>query len=138
MQVGLDRELAITVPGWRGHGDLWTGSWRWWDHRPRVAFSFAMPHVGTLPGVWRVEGSWEAQTYGALAGVRPDGPFGRNALTVVSLSRTGSTAISGTSSPRGSTRGTARVELRLSAPCSIADWRAIGCRLPPMLPLGCR
>jgi predicted double-glycine peptidase len=66
MQVALDRELAITVPGWRGQGDLWTGSWRWWDHRPRVAFSFAMPHVGTLPGVWRVEGSWEVQTYGLL------------------------------------------------------------------------
>ena len=63
MQVVLDREVEITVPGWRGQGDLWTGSWRWWDHRPRVAFAFAMPRVGTLPGVWRVEGSWEAQTY---------------------------------------------------------------------------
>ena len=73
MQVGLDRELAITVPGWRGQGDLWTGSWRWWDHRPRVAFSFAMPHVGTLPGVLRVEGSWEAQTYG-FSGRRATGP----------------------------------------------------------------
>jgi predicted double-glycine peptidase len=62
-QVALDREFAVTVPGWRGQGDLWTGSWRWWEQRPRVAFSFAMPHVGTLPGVWRVEGSWEAQTY---------------------------------------------------------------------------
>jgi predicted double-glycine peptidase len=73
MQVALDRELAITVPGWRGQGDLWTGSWRWWEHRPRVAFSFAMPHVGALPGVWRVEGSWEAQTYG-LGGRRATGP----------------------------------------------------------------
>ena len=73
MQVALDRELAITVPGWRGQGDLWTGSWRWWDHRPRVAFSFATPHAGTLPGVWRVEGSWEAQTYGFRGG-RATGP----------------------------------------------------------------
>jgi hypothetical protein len=63
MRVALDREVEISLPGWRGQGDLWTASWRWWDHRPRVAFSFAMPHVGTLPGVWRVEGSWEAQTY---------------------------------------------------------------------------
>ena len=67
-QVALDRELELTVPGWRGQGDLWTGSWRWWDHRPRVAFSFATPHVGTLPGVWRVEGNWEAQTYGLGGG----------------------------------------------------------------------
>ena len=73
MQAALDRELAITVPGWSGQGDLWTGSWRWWDHRPRVAFSFATPHAGTLPGVWRVEGSWEVQTYG-LPGGRANGP----------------------------------------------------------------
>jgi predicted double-glycine peptidase len=64
IQTALDREVEITVPGWRGQGDLWTANWRWWDHRPRVAFSFAMPHAGTLPGVWRVEGSWEVQSYG--------------------------------------------------------------------------
>jgi predicted double-glycine peptidase len=68
MQVVLDREVEVSVPGWRGDGDLWTGSWRWWDHRPRVAVSFATPRVGTLPGVWRVEGSWEAQTYGIGGG----------------------------------------------------------------------
>jgi predicted double-glycine peptidase len=62
-EVALDRELKISVPGWSGQGDLWMAHWRWWDHRPRVAFTVAMPHVGTLPGVWRVEGSWEAQTY---------------------------------------------------------------------------
>jgi predicted double-glycine peptidase len=68
MQVAVDRELEISVPGWRGQGDLWTGSWRWWDHRPRIAFSFATPHAGTLPGVLRVEGSWEVQTYGFPGG----------------------------------------------------------------------
>ena len=72
-QVAIDRELAITVPGWRGQGDLWTGSWRWWDQRPRVAFSFVTPHAGTLPGVWRVDGSWEAETYGPVGG-RTTGP----------------------------------------------------------------
>ena len=73
VQVAVDRELAVTVPGWSGQGDLWTGSWRWWDHRPRVAFSFATPHAGTLPGVLRVEGSWEVQTYG-FPGGRANGP----------------------------------------------------------------
>jgi hypothetical protein len=73
VQVAVDRELEIAVPGWTGQGDVWTGSWRWWEHRPRVAFSLAMPHVGTLPGVWRVEGSWEAQTYG-LGGGRAGEP----------------------------------------------------------------
>ena len=72
------------------------------------------------------------------AGARADRPFDRNARMVVWRSLTGSTAIFGTSSLQGSIRGTARVERHLSEPCSIADGRAIGCRLPPMRPLGCR
>ena len=60
----VNRELTIEVPGTTGQGELWTASWRWWNDRPRAALSFAMPHAGWLPGVWRVEGSWERQTYG--------------------------------------------------------------------------
>jgi hypothetical protein len=66
---------------------MWTGSWRWWDHRPRVALSLALPRVGTLPGVWRVEGSWEAQSYapggGDVAGptIREERTHGGVAIT---------------------------------------------------------
>src|SRR5262249_864257 len=38
--------------------------WRWWSGRPRIAAGFSAPRAGRLSGVWRVEGSWEAQTYG--------------------------------------------------------------------------
>lgn len=59
----IDRELTVAVPGGTGQGEVWSGSWRWWHDRPRVAFAFAAPRVGWLPGVWQVDGSWEAQTY---------------------------------------------------------------------------
>jgi hypothetical protein len=59
----VNRELTIDVPGTTGQGELWTASWRWWANRPRASLAFATPHTGWLPGVWRVEGSWDAQTY---------------------------------------------------------------------------
>ena len=66
VRAGLDREIAATIPGPTGQGEVWTASWRWWEDRPRVAVSFAAPRRGRLPGVWRVDGSWDTQTY-ALA-----------------------------------------------------------------------
>jgi hypothetical protein len=59
----IDREIVAAVPGRSGQGELWTASWRWWDDRPRVAFSLSAPRTGRVPGVWRLDGSWEAQTY---------------------------------------------------------------------------
>jgi predicted double-glycine peptidase len=67
LRAAIDREIAVDVPGFTGQGEAWSASWRWWDNRPRVAIGFAAPHVGRLAGVWRVDGSWEAETY-ALAG----------------------------------------------------------------------
>jgi hypothetical protein len=65
VRTGVDREIGVTQPGFTGQGELWSASWRWWNNRPRVAVGFAAPRVGGLPGVWRVEGSWEIETYGA-------------------------------------------------------------------------
>ncbi len=59
----IEREVDVAVPGPTGQGEVWEASWRWWSNRPRVALSFAAPRVGWIPGVWRVEGSWEAQEY---------------------------------------------------------------------------
>ena len=71
----IDRELTVAVPGGTGQGEVWSGSWRWWRDRPRLAFGFAAPRTGRLPGVWQAEGSWEAQTYavnGAVNGAVND------------------------------------------------------------------
>jgi hypothetical protein len=59
----VNRDVTMTVPGWSGQGEVWSGSWRWWDERPRVALAFAAPRIGQWPGVWRVDASWDAQTY---------------------------------------------------------------------------
>ena len=61
--AAVDREAAVSVPGFGGQGDVWSASWRWWDHRPRVAIGVAAPRVGGLPGVWRAEASWEQETF---------------------------------------------------------------------------
>lgn len=63
VETAITRAVSASVPGRDGAGELWSASWRWWAGRPRVALSFATPHGGALPGVWRVEASWEAQTY---------------------------------------------------------------------------
>jgi len=69
----IDREADVAVPGPTGQGEVWEASWRWWSNRPRVALSFAAPRVGWLPGVWRFEGSWEAQKYALGTGSNNDG-----------------------------------------------------------------
>jgi predicted double-glycine peptidase len=63
LRAAVDREADISLPGFTGQGDMWSASWRWWNHRPRVALGFAAPRVDGLFGVWRAEGSWEAETY---------------------------------------------------------------------------
>src|SRR6185503_203689 len=61
-RAAIDRELALTVPG-GGQGEVWSAKWRWWNNRPAVSVAFAAPGRGRLPGVWRVEGSWQAESY---------------------------------------------------------------------------
>jgi hypothetical protein len=62
-RTAVDREMRVVLPGATGQGEVWSASWRWWEDRPRVALSFAAPRGGRLPGLWQVDGSWEAQTY---------------------------------------------------------------------------
>jgi hypothetical protein len=66
----VDREVRAEVVSPSGQGELWHASWRWWKERPRVALGFAAPRTGWLPGVWRVDGSWEAETY--TGGIREE------------------------------------------------------------------
>lgn len=63
VQTIVDRQITAVVPGFSGQGEVWYGSWRWWDQRPRLALGFAAPRRGWLPGIWRVDFAREAQTY---------------------------------------------------------------------------
>ena len=66
--AAIGREVRASLPGWSGQGEVWSGAWRWWTRRPRVALDFTAPDVGFLRGVSRVSGAWERQTYNAGAG----------------------------------------------------------------------
>ncbi|MFO7652316.1 MAG: C39 family peptidase [Candidatus Krumholzibacteriia bacterium] len=57
------REVGIDVASPTGNGELWTGRWRWWQDRPRLSLTLAVPAAGGRPGIWTVDGSWERQTY---------------------------------------------------------------------------
>jgi hypothetical protein len=69
--VGLraltDRELAVDVASPTGGGELWRGSWRWWERRPRLALGFDAP--APFGGVWGVSLFGERQTYGRQGSV---------------------------------------------------------------------
>ena len=64
LRAATDREIATSFSSVSGGGDLVTVSWRWWDHRPMLAASYAAP--GPL-GIWRLHASRETQTFGASA-----------------------------------------------------------------------
>ncbi len=60
----FEREIAVNLSSPTGGGELWTASWRWWENRPRVALSLAVPQFAGVRGVWQMEGFWEQQSYG--------------------------------------------------------------------------
>jgi len=62
-RAAINREIAIDFPGQTGQGEMWSASWRWWNNRPKVAIGFAAPRVAGLFGVWRVDASWETESY---------------------------------------------------------------------------
>ena len=57
------REARIDVASPSGQGERWTLSGRWWAGRPRVSARVATPQLWRGTGLWRVEGTWERQTY---------------------------------------------------------------------------
>ena len=62
--AAANREVAVSLANLSGGGDAVDVSWRWWEHRPRIAASYAAPGPG---GIWRVEASRETQTFGSTA-----------------------------------------------------------------------
>jgi hypothetical protein len=69
----VEREVAVNVASPTGNGELWTAGWRWWHTRPRVSLALAVPAAGGRPGVWRVEGYRDRQSYAAGAVPVPGG-----------------------------------------------------------------
>ncbi len=66
--AAIDREVSTSLASLTGGGELISGSWRWWQHRPRIAFSVAAPAPRALGGgVWRVEALRETETFGSSA-----------------------------------------------------------------------
>ncbi len=61
----VQRELTLQFPGASGRGDLTTISWRWQENRPRLAASVAAPEFLGIPGITRVDASWEREAYAA-------------------------------------------------------------------------
>jgi len=88
----LLRELRLDVSAPTGSGELWTAEWRWWEARPRLAFALAVPAPLGLPGVVKIDGAWERQSY----------------ATPIAVEHSGKTAI--------------RVDDRRRAALSLADW----------------
>lgn len=60
----LQDEVRVDAASLARRGELLTVAWRWWEARPRVAVSLAVPALSRLPGVTTIEGSWERQSYG--------------------------------------------------------------------------
>jgi hypothetical protein len=64
----LQRELRLDVAAPTGNGELWTAAWRWWESRPRLMFSLAVPAVLGFNGVVTIEGLREQQSYARRLG----------------------------------------------------------------------
>lgn len=63
LRTAVTRSLSISTPGTNGQGEVWSADWGFWPNRPRLGVAFATPRVGSLPGVWTVDASWEAQPF---------------------------------------------------------------------------
>ena len=57
------QSVAVTVPGGTGQGELWSAEWRFWQNRPRLGMAFETSRPGGLPGLWRVDASWERENF---------------------------------------------------------------------------
>jgi hypothetical protein len=79
MGAAVNRDLTTAITNPTGGGDRITATWRWWDHRPLIAASYAAPAPPALGGgVWTVEASRETQTFapGMVEQTRTRAAFG--------------------------------------------------------------
>lgn len=67
LEAAIDREVTPTFASLTGGGELLSGTWRWWPHRPMVSGSFAAPAPRVIGGTWRIDVLDETQTFGSTA-----------------------------------------------------------------------
>ena len=70
-RMAVLRSVAVSAPGASGQGEMWSAEWRFWQNRPSVGMAFTTPHVGIFPGVWRVDASWDSQSFSSAGNVLP-------------------------------------------------------------------
>ena len=58
--AAINRELAWTFTSPTGNGEAIAAQWRWWENRPRVSLSAAVP---VRPGILTIDGFVERQTF---------------------------------------------------------------------------
>ncbi len=58
--AAINRELAWTFTSPTGNGEAIAAQWRWWENRPRVSLSAAIP---VRPGILTIDGFVERQTF---------------------------------------------------------------------------
>jgi hypothetical protein len=57
------QEIRVDVSGAAGRGEVWSPSFRWNGNRPRAMVRLDAPAPGRLPGIVRLQGFLESQTY---------------------------------------------------------------------------
>jgi predicted double-glycine peptidase len=67
----LQREVRVDVAGLSGEGEAAYVSWRYAEHRPRVAAGLAFPSPRWLPGITSFSAMWEEQNYAMLPAGNP-------------------------------------------------------------------
>ena len=64
VRAATKRAVRFDLASPTGNGEVWNAEWRWWESRPRLAFALDTPAPGSrLGAVWRIDASWERQTY---------------------------------------------------------------------------
>jgi hypothetical protein len=65
----VNRELAWTLASPTHDGETFSAEWRWWQNRPRMALSAAVPLGGALPGVLTLTGAAERESFARISPV---------------------------------------------------------------------
>jgi hypothetical protein len=136
VRAAVDREAGVSIPGFTGQGDVWSASWRWWEHRPRVAFGVRRPASEGCPACGASTPVGNEKRIASERSSRPLCSCSRM-RTAASPQAIGSRRIFGIQSAAASTRGTRSGRLRRLAARSSGGCSATACRWEPTRPRGC-